>query len=624
MESDPKDGSAATAPTVAADSSAATLATRAAPTGEPGTLPPSWPSSSGADPGAPGLARYRLGAVLGRGGMGEVVSARDEQIGRSVAIKRMRAAAPSADTTARFIREAKIQGRLDHPAVVPVHELWRDDQGQPFFVMKQLTGVTLADVLASNDPELTKKYSRQRLLRAFCEVCLAVEFAHTHAIVHRDLKPANIVLGDFGEVYVIDWGIARVAGDEAMRASFGDVVPLDDTGTVAGSILGTPGYMSPEQIRGDADLDGRSDVYALGCILFEILTAAALHPRGHAALASTLEGVDAKPSTRAPDREIAPELDAICLAATMLDRADRYATARDLGDAVQQFLDGDRDLELRKDLARAALETARAALARGTGTAERTTALRAAARALALDPKAREPAELVGMLMLEPPAEVPPEVEREIETLEEAAMKSQARLSAFAIAGYFVFFPLLYWAGWREAWYLIAGPVLVTVLFGFALLLTRHSTAAIGWTTFGLNLLVILLLSRVMTPFLVAPGLALISAMIYAMHPIYRRVWIVALGSLAAVFAPLVAELTGLTSRTTRTIGPDIVFHTPTNHLDETVTMVGLVLFVTAIVVMAVLIARSLASNRTTIQRRLFLQAWQLRQLVPRSQTAAD
>jgi hypothetical protein len=90
------------------------------------------------------------------------------------------------------------------------------------------------------------------------------------------------------------------------------------------------------------------------------------------------------------------------------------------------------------------------------------------------------------------------------------------------------------------------------------------------------------------------------------------------------VFAPLVAELTGLTSRTTRTIGPDIVFHTPTNHLDETVTMVGLVLFVTAIVVMAVLIARSLASNRTTIQRRLFLQAWQLRQLVPRSQTAAD
>src|SRR5215831_9979861 len=116
----------------------------------------SWPTSSGGDVGSP-LARYRLEGVIGAGGMGEVVSARDEQIGRSVAIKRMRAADAPPEAVARFMREAQIQGRLEHPAVVPVHELWRDDKGNPFFVMKQLAGVTLADVIAQ--PEFT----RQRL-----------------------------------------------------------------------------------------------------------------------------------------------------------------------------------------------------------------------------------------------------------------------------------------------------------------------------------------------------------------------------------------------------------------------------------------------------------------------------
>src|SRR5207244_12362388 len=137
------------------------------------------------------------------------------------------------------------------------------------------SGTTLADVLprlALGDPQAAEQFGRQRLLRAFADVCLAIEFAHTRGVVHRDLKPANIVVGDFGEVYVLDWGIARVTGsDDFDRGSFVDITTLDGNETVAGAILGTPGYISPEQILGDPDLDGRADVYALGCILFELL-----------------------------------------------------------------------------------------------------------------------------------------------------------------------------------------------------------------------------------------------------------------------------------------------------------------------------------------------------------------
>jgi serine/threonine protein kinase len=159
------------------------------------------------------LARYEIRELLGRGGMGEVLSVRDEQMGRSVAIKRLRVENPPDELVARFLREARIQGRLEHPAVVPVHELSYEPGGQPFFVMKQLSGTTFQDVLpklALRDPRVTEQFGRQRLLRAFADICLAIEFAHTRGVVHRDLKPANIMVGDFGEVYVMDWGLAKV------------------------------------------------------------------------------------------------------------------------------------------------------------------------------------------------------------------------------------------------------------------------------------------------------------------------------------------------------------------------------------------------------------------------------
>src|SRR5687768_12048048 len=140
--------------------------------------------------------------------MGEVVLAKDQQLGRDVAIKRLRSANPSPATVQRFLREAKIQARLDHPAIVPVHQLGADTNGQPYFVMKRLAGTTLAEHIKK------RSKTQHELLRAFVDVCLAIVFAHERGVIHRDLKPSNIMLGEYGEVYVIDWGVARIVDEK--------------------------------------------------------------------------------------------------------------------------------------------------------------------------------------------------------------------------------------------------------------------------------------------------------------------------------------------------------------------------------------------------------------------------
>jgi len=565
------------------------------------------------------LLRFKLGSLLGKGGMGEVVSARDEVIGRSVAIKRLHAENPSKTAVTRFLREARIQGRLGHPAVVPVHELHQDDRGQPFFVMRQLTGVTLTEVLrklAAGDAETTKRFSRQRLLRAFADICLAIEFAHTRGIVHRDLKPSNIVLGDFGEVYVLDWGIAHVMVDDAKSADFADIHTFDESVMVEGMIVGSPGYMSPEQIRVEPDLDGRSDVYALGCILFEILALQPLHESGLAGIALALGGVDARPSARAKDRDVLPELDVICLAATMVDRRDRYASARELAEAVERFLDGDRDVALRKELAQAELSDARAALARGNGTTERRDALRAAARALALDPTNKDPADLVGRLMLEPPKDVPLEVEQAIERSDDDALFAARRLIIFAAIAYLAFLPILYVIGFRNPVFLVAMTITAAAMWILARTATRDRVKIIAYTGLLGNSLMTLLLAWAATPFFIAPSLGVVTAMSIATHPRVARAWVLITVVGCSVLSPLLLELTGVIPQSTFVGGDTLTLHTAASELEHTTTMITLVLYVITLLSMAVILAKSLTSDRRTAQRIVQIQSWQLRQLV--------
>src|SRR5688572_20509375 len=166
---------------------------------------------------ADGAERYVERDSLGTGGMGEVRAYQDRRIGREIAIKRLHPErSDEAKSRKRFLREARIQGTLEHPSVVPVYDLGEEPDGTIFFTMKRIRGDTLFDVLrrlAQRDPEAVARWTRRRLLEVFARVCLTVHYAHTRGVVHRDLKPGNIMLGEYGEVYVLDWGLAKLADE---------------------------------------------------------------------------------------------------------------------------------------------------------------------------------------------------------------------------------------------------------------------------------------------------------------------------------------------------------------------------------------------------------------------------
>jgi serine/threonine protein kinase len=223
--------------------------------------------------------RYRLEQHLGRGGMGEVEAVFDQDIGRLVAVKRRRAGVEGVLGLSRFADEIRTVGQLEHPNIVPIHDVGMDELGRHFFTMKYIQGLTLADIirrLKAGEPEAHARWGFEERVRIFRGVLEAVGFAHEQGVLHRDLKPANIMVGDHGEVTVLDWGLARPV-DPDQPEPVGQrhpAVPKESgerlSDTRAGQVLGTPAYMSPEQARGEP-LDARSDVYALCVILHELV-----------------------------------------------------------------------------------------------------------------------------------------------------------------------------------------------------------------------------------------------------------------------------------------------------------------------------------------------------------------
>ena len=526
------------------------------------------------------LRRYEIREAIGRGGMGEVLAAHDSQIGRDVAIKRMRALDPTVTQIQRFMREAQIQGRLDHPAVVPVHELGRDPDGRPFFAMKKLSGTTLADLLRN-------KAARIRLLRAFADVCLAIEYAHVHGVIHRDLKPENIVLGEFGEVYVLDWGIAKVVAESD---DFDDMQTTG--GTLAGTIVGTPAWMSPEQKRAEVEIDARTDVFALGRILGAIL---------------------------AVESDAPPELAALATEATTEDRAKRVQTARELGDRVQRYLDGDRDLALRAQLAREHLTRAYAAFAAGDGEAERRAAMQEAGRALALDPKLPGAAELVGRLMLEPPRKMPAGVEVAIAADDSSTLRTMARGGLWGMLGYLLLVPNLIIMA-SPAWTLATLAVVSLALATAALNAKGIHTAP--WTLALTNAACVALLARMYSPIFVAPGIAAMIAMILALNPRIVRphqVLFLGLAMTAAMIVPGLLEETGVISRTFSGELDQLRLFAPALQGGEELGLIVGVLYAVGLIAAAITIARIVRAGERTSRRQLHLQAWQLRQLVATS-----
>jgi serine/threonine-protein kinase len=222
------------------------------------------------------LPRYERLATLGEGGMGEVVRARDNDIGREVAVKRLRPDLQHPELYARFVEEVRTVGQLEHPNIVPIHDAGLDEQGY-FFVMKHVDGESLATIierLRNGDAAAHARWTFERRIDVIRKVLEALRYAHKSGVVHRDIKPANIVVGPMGEVFLIDWGIAKRVG-HGPKSAPAAATPAGATHTHAGAVMGTPMYMSPEQARGE-EADARSDLYSLCMTLYELLTL--VHP----------------------------------------------------------------------------------------------------------------------------------------------------------------------------------------------------------------------------------------------------------------------------------------------------------------------------------------------------------
>ena len=557
------------------------------------------------------LPSYEVGELIGKGGMGEVLLAYDPKIGREVAIKRMSTGAPTEDAVARFLREAKIQARLEHPAIVPVHELGHDADGRPYFTMRRLAGTTLHEVLL--DPGAR----RQRMLRAVIDVCHAIELAHSRGVVHRDLKPSNIMLGDFGEVFVLDWGVARVLTDDAGIGEHGDISTLDGK-TQLGAMLGTPGFMTPEQMRGDADVGPAADAYSIGAILFEILAGEPLHPIGAGAMASTLNEPTQSPAARRPDRAIAPELDNVCFGALAASPQFR-STVHVIGDRIQAYLDGDRDLERRRELAAEHLAVAQAA---APDPARREEALRTSGRALALDPESKPAAALVTQLLLQPPEVLPPELVRRIEDQDFAESERSSRMGSLSLLAILAFVPFAIWSG-VTSWPWLAGLsslVLASMLYATTQGRQRRPNDILGLVLVGT---LAAGMSRVLGSFVFVPGLISIFVMVMGQQGslIDRPIIPVAVG-LAAFLAPLVLEALGVIEPTWSLSADHLTLSSQMLHLRGIPAYVIVIGPNVAIITITALFARSLAASRRRAQRDLEIRAWHLGKLMPVNQIA--
>ena len=547
------------------------------------------------------LPSYDIGSLLGKGGMGEVLIARDPEIGRDVAIKRMNDSDGSPAALARFLREAKIQARLEHPAIVPVHELGRDSEGRPYFTMKRITGTTLHDVLRGPPRGLPA------LLRVFVDVCRAIEFAHAKHVVHRDLKPANIMLGDFGEVYVLDWGLARVTSEADEPRSNDDLALLQGL-TAAGAVLGTPGYMAPEQIR-DPSVGPAADVYALGSILFEILAGEPLHPRDDA-LASTLAKHLRTPAASA---QVPPELEGVCVAALGPDPGAR-PSARDLAESVQQYLDGDRDLERRRT--KSAEELARARELIGDP-ARRAEASQHAGRALALDPESREAAALVTRLIVEPPPVLPDELRERLAQLDTMQTLRTVGLARFALLGFYILIPLVLWMGIvdRGVFALMIG--FVTAHLAFAHWQFR-SGRAYDIATLATNMILLVLVSRVFGSYVFVP--AAVCAIAWGLGQqagLLERRALFTGGMIVAFLVPLLLEQLGVLHSTSLIGDGQLVITSPLFRIGGAATQAMLIAGNLFAILVATVFGQHVSIARRRAQHDLEIQAWHLEKMVP-------
>jgi serine/threonine-protein kinase len=558
-------------------------------------------------------SRYTEQAVLGVGGMGKIVLAQDARIGREVAVKQLRHERElSPEERSRFLREAQVQGQLEHPSIVPVYDIDRRPDGTLFFTMRRVVGRTLEDILEDlrrGVPEAAARYTHRVLLQAFATVCLAVDYAHSRGVIHRDLKPGNLMLGDFGEVYVLDWGVARLLEPRA------DGEPQERL-TIPGIGLGTPLYMAPEQV-GEANIDAAADVFALGAVLFEILTLQRLRPTGQ-----VLIPVDARTSVRAPERRVALELELLCVRATQFDPAERLPSARALQEAIARYLEGDRELAQRRDLAAEHAARARAALRRaGEPNAdherESGVAIRELARALALEPTDQEHVAMFADIMSAPPRTTPPEVRAHIEAQHQGVIRAGVRYTVFAGLVWYLFLPLLLLLGVRRVDHVLYVAIPITLAAGLGLVAVRQRP--IRRPILCLILMALLLagaaVSRLLGPLILMPTILVGWTIVLQTNPdrFMRRLSLIA--GLLAIVAPLALELAGVVPSSYAFEGGTLIALPQMTELPELGTFAFVALANLGIAIFPSIFVSRLRAELTRAQERELLQAWQFRRL---------
>ena len=292
-----------------------------------------------------GGTKYRLLEEISRGGMGTVYRGEDTELNRQIAIKVLNTPETNTDVAKRMVREAQIIARLEHPGIVPVHDVGILEDGRVFYAMKLIRGGRL--------DEYARNASIKDRLRKFQAACEAVAFAHVHGVIHRDLKPQNIMIGSFGEVLVLDWGVAKIIATHRSPESFSEADTLqlaerngatfsakssETEETAHGTIIGTPHYMSPEQACGAIpQLDERSDVYSLGAILYFLL--AGKSPRAMDQSNASFNDSQALPRPRELNPKVSKPAEAVCLKAMATSPAERYASARELATDIAHLID---------------------------------------------------------------------------------------------------------------------------------------------------------------------------------------------------------------------------------------------------------------------------------------------
>lgn len=584
--------------------------------------------------------RYTAGESLGEGGMGEVRVFLDKRIGREVAMKMIvPEARKSSRHRERFLFEARVQGQLEHPSIVPVYDLGQLPDDSSYFTMKRVKGETLRQIindLRAGSRAAAAAYTRRRLLQAFQSICLAVDFAHQRGVLHRDIKPTNIMLGAFGEVSLLDWGVAKLCETEASTQSGHTKIERDHEATAVGEVLGTPGYMSPEQAAGERDLDARSDVFSLGAILFEILTLERLVPyqEGDLTELTLLGGYDAHISERFPQLDVPPELEAICVAATEHDLEKRTRSVREIHEAVERYLDGETDDKRRRSLSRKHTRAAIAALSEAAeleGKAHRDEAAADAARerrqsaaaevtrALALDPDNRVALQTMIKLQTELPQHPSKAALAAIEASEAAGFRQVSRRGGAAFVLVAANLALAVFLGVKSP---VAFAVPILLLLGAAAIAAYASRGErpdmrMAMPVVVLSSVAFALTSAMYGPYTFAPTMCAMNVVLYAVF-LDRPTRLFAMGcGIAAIILPIVLQGAGLVPASWIFRDGIVELVPQVVAFPELGTTLFLTLVLSGAVIVPTLLVGAERDARVKAERQLTLQAHQLAELLP-------